>query len=185
MNYIFVQARYNSSRLRGKVLKKINKKPLLLFLIDRLKKIKNSRIVVLTSTIKSDDKIVKLCKKNSIEFFRGSHLNVYQRYCDALKYYKAPFFVRICGDSPLQNQKMIIKMINLYKKKNFKIISNVFSRTFPIGMSIEIIQSQFFLEKKKFITNKNLKEHITSYFYKKEILNIWRKRSKALSLPKF
>ena len=42
MNYIFVQARYNSSRLRGKVLKKINKKPLLLFLIDRLKKIKNS-----------------------------------------------------------------------------------------------------------------------------------------------
>ncbi|MDC0350205.1 hypothetical protein OAM73_00005, partial [Candidatus Pelagibacter sp.] len=158
MNYIFVQARYNSSRLRGKVLKKINKKPLLQFLIDRLKKIKESKIVVLTSTIKSDNKIVKLCKKNSIEFFRGSHLNVYQRYCDALNYYKPSFFVRICGDSPLQNKTIIIKMINLYKKNNFNIISNVFPRSFPVGMSVEVIKSQFFLEKKKFIITKNFKE---------------------------
>lgn len=178
MNYIFVQARYNSSRLRGKVLKKINKKPLLLFLIDRLKKIKKSKIIVLTSTIKSDNKIVKLCIKNSIEFFRSSHLNVYQRYCDALNYYKPPFFVRICGDSPLQNISLINKMINLYKKKNFNIISNVFPRSFPIGMSVEIIRSQFFLKKKKFITNKNYKENVTLYFYKKEKKNIFNFKSK-------
>jgi spore coat polysaccharide biosynthesis protein SpsF len=178
MNHIFVQVRYNSARLRGKVLKKIDKKPLLQFLINRLQKIKKSRIIVLTSTIKSDDRIVKLCKENSIEFFRGSHLNVYQRYCDAINYYKPTFFVRICGDSPLQNKTIITKMIDLYKKKHFNIISNVFPRSFPIGMSVEIIQSQFFLQKKKFIINKNFKEHVTSYFYKKERKYIFNFKSK-------
>lgn len=173
MNYIFIQARYNSSRLKGKVLKKINNKTILQFLVDRLKKIKKSKIIILTSLNKSDDIIENHCKQNSINYFRGSHLNVYKRYCDAIKYYKPKFFVRICADSPLQNIGIINKMINIYKKKKYKIVSNAFPRTFPKGMTVEVVQSKFFIKKKNFINKKIYKEHIISYFYENEKKNIY------------
>jgi spore coat polysaccharide biosynthesis protein SpsF (cytidylyltransferase family) len=47
-------------------------------------------------------------------------------------------------------------------------LTNVFPRSFPIGMSVEIINSKFFLKKKIFIKDKISKEHITTYFYKNE-----------------
>ncbi len=172
MAIIFVQARYNSKRLKGKVLKKINNKPLLYFLINRLKKIKNSKVIVLTSNNKSDNKIIKFCNKYSFEYFRGSHLNVYKRFCDAIRYFKPSYFIRICGDSPLQSNKIINKMIKIYKSKRSGIVTNVFPRSFPVGMSAEIINSKMFLKKEKFIKSNLHKEHITSYFYKKEKKNI-------------
>ena len=63
-HYCFVQARYSSKRLRGKVLKKFGKLTLLEIIIKRLKKSKQiTKIIVLTSNTKNDKKIVNLCKK--------------------------------------------------------------------------------------------------------------------------
>ena len=63
--YCFIQARYSSKRLRGKVLKKFGKISLLEILLKRLKKSKKiSKIIVLTSNSNQDKKIISLCKKN-------------------------------------------------------------------------------------------------------------------------
>ena len=57
--YCFVQARYSSKRLKGKVLKKFGKHTLLEILLKRLKKSKQiNKIIVLTSTSRHDKKIV-------------------------------------------------------------------------------------------------------------------------------
>ena len=67
-HYCFVQARYSSKRLRGKVLKKFGRFTLLEILLKRLKKSKKiSKIIVLTSTSKNDKKIINICKKNKID----------------------------------------------------------------------------------------------------------------------
>tara|TARA_B100000963_G_scaffold83164_1_gene70877 strand:- start:21260 stop:21922 length:663 start_codon:yes stop_codon:yes gene_type:complete len=176
---IFVQVRYNSKRLRGKVLKKINDKPILQYIVNSLKKIRNSKVIILTSKNKSDDKIVNFCRKYSFRYFRGSHLNVYKRFCDAIRHFKPNYFVRICGDSPLQSNEIINKMIKIYNKKKTGIVTNVYPRSFPIGMSVEIINSNMFLNKEKYIKNSIHKEHITTYFYqndKKKITNFLCKK---------
>ena len=59
----FVQARMSSKRLPGKTMKMINGRPLISFVIYRLKRSKLiSKIVILTSENKTDDKIVNFCK---------------------------------------------------------------------------------------------------------------------------
>ena len=63
----------NSSRLPGKVMKKLGKYSLIECLITRLRKSKYvDNIVVATTKNKSDDKIVNFLRKKEINFYRGS-----------------------------------------------------------------------------------------------------------------
>ena len=71
MNLLIVQARMGSSRLPGKVMKKINNVPILHILIKR---ILGSNFVdsfmVATSLNSEDDIIAEFCKENKINVFR-------------------------------------------------------------------------------------------------------------------
>ena len=76
-----IQARINSSRFNGKVLKKIKGKSILEIIVSRLRNSKNlSNIVVATSKNKNDKKIIDLCNKIKIDSFQGSEFNVLKRY---------------------------------------------------------------------------------------------------------
>ena len=68
---IIIQARLSSKRLPKKVLLKVNDKPLLKFLIERVKRSKyKNRIIVATSSNNSDNSIEKFCKNEKINCFR-------------------------------------------------------------------------------------------------------------------
>ncbi len=177
--YCFIQARYSSKRLRGKVLKKIGRLTLLEILIRRLKKSKKiSKIVVLTSSTNSDQKIVSFCKKKKIHFFCGSLNNVFLRFKSAIKKYKPEKVIRISADSPLMDWRLIDKMILFSNnKKSFDLISNIKYRTFPKGQSVEIINPKIFNLSSK-ILSKNQKEHVTKYFYLKDEYKIFNFRQK-------
>ena len=61
---IFV--RLGSKRLPGKALRKINNKPILGYIIERVKKIKpNYKIIIATTSLKRDKQIVNYCKKRT------------------------------------------------------------------------------------------------------------------------
>ena len=75
-NLILVQARLGSKRLRNKVLRKINKKIILYHVIDKLKKLKKIELVVATTKLKIDDKIVRLVQKKKSKFF-GVKIKMY------------------------------------------------------------------------------------------------------------
>ena len=168
-HYCFVQARYSSKRLRGKVLKKFGRFTLLEILLKRLKKSKKiSKIIVLTSTSENDKKIINICKKNKIDHFSGSLRNVFYRFKIAIKKYKPYRVIRISADSPLIDWRLIDKMINLSKKNNsYDIISNVKNRTFPKGQSVEILKPEIFNIESNLLTN-DQKEHVTKFFYEKK-----------------
>ena len=163
---IGLQARTNSKRLPGKVLKKINDKPLLSFVIDRLKKTKlSNEIFVLTSKQKSDDVIEYYCKKNNIKFFRGSLDNVLSRFVLFGKAYNAFGVVRICADSPWIDYDLINRMSKIFLENRYDIITNTFPRTFPSGQSVEIIKTNILEQIDDLNLNHYHKEHVTSYIY--------------------
>ena len=87
---IIIFARLNSRRLPKKVMSKVGSKPLLLFIIDRIKKNSNFRlpIIVATSKNKSDNEIEIFCKKNKIKVFRGELDDVFKRSLDCMKKFK-------------------------------------------------------------------------------------------------
>ena len=59
------------------------------------------------------------------------------------------------GDSPVIDVKILDKLIEIFKKKkysNYDIITNVFPKTFPKGMSFEIIKREIISKNMKFMT---------------------------------
>ena len=73
--------------------------------------------------------MISYLKKNKINFFRGDLENVAMRLYKTAKKNKAKFFVRISGDSPLIDPKLIDKAIKMSKGlKKYDIITNVFPR---------------------------------------------------------
>ena len=180
-----IQARMSSKRLPGKVLKKINGKPMLMRIVENIKKSKKiEKIYIATSRSPKDTKIINFCKKNRLNFFKGELNNVSLRIKTFLekKGSKYKEFVRINGDSPFIDSALVDKFVKIFKKKKPNILTNTFPRTFPKGQSIEIINSNFFITNLKYFKYPDDKEHVTHFFYRKKykgILNL--KNSKNYS----
>lgn len=177
-----IQARMSSRRLKGKVLKKINGESILMIIYKQLLKVKEvDEIVIATSNEKSDIPIIKMCKKNKIEYHVGSLNNVYERFYDIVMKKKVKKFIRICADSPLINPKIISILIKKSKSSKYDLLTNIFPRSFPKGQSVEIISTDLFKRNKKNIKKKKHKEHITAFFYDNEkgirIFNLLNKQN--------
>lgn len=167
---LIIQARCSSRRLKNKVLLKLNNKPVILHLIDSIKKNKKiNKIIVATSNKKTDDKLIRYLKKVNILFYRGDLENVAERLFLTAKKYKAKKFMRISADSPLLDNAVINKAIQINKNfSSYDLITNLYPRTFPKGQSVEIIKTSI-LEKNIKLMNKSEREHVTKFFYTDKI----------------
>ena len=161
---IIIQARFNSTRLPGKVLKKIGKYTILEILIKRLRKIKTKyEIIVATSKDKSDNKISDFLKKKKIKVFRGSNKNVLDRFFECAKKNRFKNIIRITADCPLIDHKILDKTIKLFEKKKLDYVSNTMPPTFPDGLDVEVFTFKALQEAFKKAKNPHDLEHVTPY----------------------
>ena len=135
-----VQARMSSTRLPGKVLKNIGNKPLISFLIDRLKQSKHidNIVVACTDNIK-DEILVDYLESQSIDFFRGDEHNVLKRFHDCAVKQKADYVVRITADCPFIDPEIVDSCIKKIKKGGFDYVSNTQVRTYPDGLDVFLL----------------------------------------------
>ena len=88
-----------STRLPGKVLLPLERKPVLEHLIQRVRRAKYlDEIVVATTVNAADDPITELCKKMDVKFFRGSEEDVLKRVLFAAKSAGADLICELMGD---------------------------------------------------------------------------------------
>jgi spore coat polysaccharide biosynthesis protein SpsF (cytidylyltransferase family) len=144
---------------------KINKKfNFLEFLIYRLKKSKRvSQIVIACSKNKKDKKIANLCKRLGIFSFQGSEYNVLDRFYKTAKKFKADIIVRITSDCPFTDPKLIDTFLKIYLKSKFDYFSNIYPRSFPDGLDIEIFNFKTLEITKKKCFSKYGLEHVTPF----------------------
>jgi len=160
-------SRFDSNRLFGKALKEIEGRPLLGRVIDRTKLIRGiNKIILATSNRQIDDGICDFAESEGIEIFRGSCDDVYGRALETCKKFNLDIFARICGDRPFFDYDLTSKAINLSKTNNFDLITTMFPRTYPPGLTVEIITQDLLKTYNKEIYNKYDREHLTTYFYK-------------------
>ena len=168
-----VQARYSSYRFLGKILKKINKNLTVLeFLIERLKKSKLiSRIVIACSDNPKDAPIIRICKKRNVSCFAGSEKNVLDRYYKANKKYGGKTIIRITSDCPLMDPNLIDNFLEVFlKKKNIDYLSNIFDRSFPDGLDIEIFNKKTLNLAWKESKTSFEQEHVTPFMRKSKLV---------------
>lgn len=97
-----IQARMGSTRLPGKVLMPIMGRPLLDYLMERIKRCSSvDDIIIATTRLAEDDAIAQYCEEREIHCYRGSSENVLERYHDAARTFEAKHIMRLTGDCPL------------------------------------------------------------------------------------
>lgn len=161
-----IQARFSSKRLPGKVLKQVAEKPLLLYIIERLKRCSGiESIVIATSTEPSDDPISLFCANQGIPCVRGSLDDVAGRFNKVLDSFPWDAFVRVNGDSPLIDQDLINEGIRRFREERYDLVTNVFPRTYPPGQSVEIVRSSTFRNAYPMMNKPEQLEHVTLFFY--------------------
>lgn len=169
MNIVaIIQARNNSTRLPGKVIKKICGKTILEHILNRVDKSEYiNEIVVATTDDSKDDIIEKITLNNNKKIFRGDENNVLKRYYKAAKKNNADIVIRLTADNPLVDSKIIDKGIEEYLKetKNKQVDYLRISKGYPLGLGVEVF-SFYALEKAYKNAKKSYeKEHVTPYIY--------------------
>jgi len=163
---IIVQARLNSNRLPNKVLTPIAGFPLLNYLVERLNtQFERSKILIATSDKKNDDRIEEYCYNKKLSCFRGSLNDVSKRMLDAAKIKRAKAFVRINGDSPLIDPVIVQQAISIYQNGKYDLVTNSYPRSYPVGQSVEVINTETYDKTYQKMTKPEDFEHVTKYYY--------------------
>jgi len=166
---VIIQARLNSIRFPNKIMQKINGKPLIEILIERVALAKEvNKIVVATSTNKKNKKLIEFLKRKKISFYQGSENNVLKRYYDAATKNKFKNIIRITGDCPLVDPALIDQYVKIFKEKKVDYLSNICPPTYPDGLDLEIFTYNTL--KKTYLKAKNKydQEHVTPYIQRSD-----------------
>jgi spore coat polysaccharide biosynthesis protein SpsF len=163
-----------STRLPGKVMMKINGKPLLYYVLNQVKSSKHvSRIFVATSTLSQDDEIEYYANSQNVEVFRGSETDVLDRFYQCAKKFSLDPIIRISADSPFIDPKIIDQCIENFQKTNVDYLSNVVNNEknhwkehhngFPNGTAVEIFSFSSLEKSWRESIKPSDREHVTEY----------------------
>lgn len=163
---IVVQARMTSTRLPGKVLLPLAGQPMLVRLLERLRRVRRAQgIVIATTTNAADDPIAALCAQQGVPCHRGSEHDVLSRYADAAHLHGADTVVRITSDCPLIDPALIDQVIAAYEEGGSDYVSNMLPPTWPYGMAVEVFSAAALAQAHAEATQAAEREHVTPFLY--------------------
>lgn len=161
-----IEARMTSTRLPGKVLMEIKRKPALELMIERVKKSKFIDSVIVATTVnKTDDVIIELCKRLGVKYYRGSEEDVLQRVLQAHKLFRSDIIVQLTGDCPLIDPSLIDECVKFYINNDYDHVSNSVERSYPIGMDVQVFSTKVLEEVSKKTNDPPDREHVGKYIY--------------------
>ena len=143
MNIVaIVQARVGSTRLPGKVLKKVMGRELLALQMERVLRANfPDKVVVATTILPEDNRIVAVCERYGFDYFRGHPTDLLDRHFKTGQEFSADVIIKIPSDCPLVDPEIIDKVIEYYieNSDSFDYVSNLHPPTFPDGNDVEIM----------------------------------------------
>jgi len=164
---VIIQARCSSKRLPSKVLLPINSMPIIILAVKRAAN-KGRKIIVATSNHSSDDKLVKLLKKEKIPFFRGSLNNVLSRFAHIVKNSNPNQIVfRLTADNIFPDGNLLDELEKYFNKKKAEYLGCGKNSGLPYGLSVELTKAKHIIEANKKSISKFDKEHVTPFIKRK------------------
>ncbi|MFW6029436.1 MAG: cytidylyltransferase domain-containing protein [Halanaerobiales bacterium] len=165
-----IQARMGSTRLPGKVLKKIKDKTVLAHVIERVRQSSEiDEIIIATTNLARDNKIVKEAQNCNVNYYRGSEDDVLCRYYHAAKENDVSLVVRITSDCPLIDPFVVDDIVSFFKENDYDLVTNAGSdltqRTYPRGLDTEVFPLSKLEEAFNNAEAKYQREHVTPYIY--------------------
>lgn len=161
-----LQARMSSSRLPGKVMKDLLGEPMI---FRQIMRIGGSRLVdglvLATSSDPSDDPLEALGAKKGFPVFRGSLDDVLDRFYRSAQAFGPEHVVRLTGDCPLMDPKVLDEVIETHLKGKNDYTSNILPPTFPDGLDCEVMTFRTLERTWKGAKLKSEREHVTPFIH--------------------
>ena len=170
------QARYGSTRLPAKVLKKVGEKSLLTVHLQRILQSKLiSKLIVATTSEPGAEKIVEISNEEGVSTYKGSTNDVLDRFYNAVKDEAPDYIVRITSDCPLIDPIVIDQIILKCVNSDYDYVSNTLAPTYPDGIDCECFKFSALEYAYKNAILQSEREHVTPFikknsnFYGKDI----------------
>lgn len=166
-----VQARLGSSRLPNKVMLPIGGVPMIELLLRRLSGATEvDQIVVAAPETLENLPLVEYVRRLGFSCVEGSEDDVLARFIKTARAHEADVIVRITGDCPLVDSKLVDEAVREFKAMALDYYSNVAPPTFPDGLDIEVFSAVALEQAGAEAKSGSDREHVTPYLRANEDL---------------
>jgi spore coat polysaccharide biosynthesis protein SpsF (cytidylyltransferase family) len=156
-----------SCRLPGKVLANLAGKPLLGWLIERVRRSTLATgMAVVTTTDPGDDPISELCAEMGIRAVRGHPTDVLTRFSHAARDLGCEVVTRLSADSPFIDADTVDTVIRGFQSQEVDLANNLRSG-WPVGSAVEVVTAQCLFHIDAIATQPHEREHVTVGIYER------------------
>lgn len=183
-----IQARLGSSRLPGKVMREVNGRPLLSYMLERVAFAKSiGQLAVATTDKPQDGEIEVFCGSQGIHVYRGSEDDVLDRYYRCAAPLKPEAVVRLTSDCPLIDPSVIDEVVGVFQSGNYDYVANTAPPvgTYPDGMDVEVFSFAALERAWRETTKPSDREHVTFCFWQNPHLYRTRRHDLLEDLSKY
>lgn len=169
---IILQARMGSTRLPGKVLADLNGIPLLKHILLRWQWLGRWPLVLATTDRPEDDELESFCRQEQVPCFRGSSLDVLDRYLRSARAFGFDQVIRWTGDNPFVDIEHLPSLVAGHLAGNFD-YSNNFAGL-PLGSGSGILSLAALTRSASKGLAPDHREHVDEYILQnRELFSCW------------
>lgn len=140
-------------------------RPALSHVVERLRSASTiDQTVVATSSKRQDDVLARYVPEFGSEVYRGSEENVQRRFYEAAKQYNPDVLVRITGDCPLLDPRVVDAVVSKLQSESADYATNILERSFPRGLDVEAFTAASFETVYERSSQPHHEEHVTPYY---------------------
>jgi spore coat polysaccharide biosynthesis protein SpsF len=162
-----IEARMTSSRLPEKVLLPVMGKPMLWYLVNRLRQVPSLDDIVLATTINQEDNaLIDFAEQHQLSYYRGSEEDVMQRVIGAAEAYQADVIVEITGDCPIIDPYIVEQCAQMFLNNECDYLSNAHIRSYPDGMDVQVFKLATLKQSASMTDDLLEREHVTLHIRK-------------------
>jgi spore coat polysaccharide biosynthesis protein SpsF len=165
-----VQARMGSTRLPGKSLMLLAGTPLVGRVIERIRSAaKIDKLILAIPDNIENDPLEALGKSYGVQIFRGSEIDLVDRYYNAAKNLSCKYVVRIPADNPVPQGSEIDRIIDHHLSLNrpgfSSNLAEIYGSGYPDGIGAEIFDFELLEEISADFSDSKKREHVHLNFF--------------------
>jgi spore coat polysaccharide biosynthesis protein SpsF len=166
-----------SSRLPGKVIKPILGRPMLGYIVRRLRAAPAiDEVVAAVPDDAANEPLRRFCRHDGITVFEGSENDVLDRFYQTARFHRADTVIRITADCPLVDPEVIGRLIARYKSGGYDYFAvaagadamRLTSGRFPDGLDAECFSFSVLEQAWQEVTDPLDREHVTRFIWRQK-----------------
>jgi spore coat polysaccharide biosynthesis protein SpsF (cytidylyltransferase family) len=164
---IILQARFGSTRLRGKALAQVGGRSILEHCLGRLLQAGVSRVVLATTTAAEDDELAAIAAGLGAGVHRGECEDVLKRFADAARAFDLDPVVRATADNPAVDVQAPGRVIAALRQAGADYVRE---EGLPLGAAVEGMTAAALHRAARLATDPYDREHVTPFILQRRSL---------------